>query len=106
MSVVKKEKDPNAKKAAYVKRKYGLTYAAYEAMLKKHGNKCWICSRPPKKLAHNIDHDHKTGQVRGLLCFFCNKFLIGRRRREHAHLFRKSAEYLESTYDWRDYAEE
>lgn len=94
------------KKEYYIKKKYGLSLEAYQAMLEKHGNKCWICGKPPKNLSLNIDHDHKTGQVRGLLDFFCNKFMIGRRRREHAYLFRKAADYLESTYDWRDYGKE
>lgn len=101
--MMKTVKDPHAKKRYYLKKKYGLTLEQHTAMLAKIGNKCWICQKPPKNLALNIDHDHKTGQVRGLLCFFCNKFLIGRRRREHAHLFKRSAEYLESTYDWREH---
>ena len=90
------------KRDRYIRKKYGITEATYEAMFKKGGKKCWICQRPPKpgkKL--NIDHDHRTGQVRGLLCFFCNKFLIGRRRREHANLFARAAAYLASTVDWR-----
>lgn len=41
---------------------------------------CAICNKPEshfmKKLA--VDHNHKTGRVRGLLCYRCNKFLVGR----------------------------
>jgi hypothetical protein len=68
-----------------------------------HGNgACWICARVPKQGKNiPVDHDHRTEQVRGLLCFLCNKKLIGRARREHAWKYRKAAEYLESTKDWR-----
>lgn len=41
---------------------------------------CAICKRPEatfkKRLA--VDHNHRTGKVRALLCFYCNKFIIGR----------------------------
>lgn len=85
----------------YLRGKYGITEAIYRTMLALHDGKCWICDKKPKKSALNVDHDHKSGQVRGLLDFTCNKFLIGRRRREHSYLFRNAADYLESTTDWR-----
>lgn len=88
----------------YLRKKYGITEQIYFAMCALTCGKCWICARPPKEKALNVDHDHKTGQVRGLLCYFCNKFVIGRRRREHADLFTNAAKYLSSTYDWRDHA--
>lgn len=41
---------------------------------------CAICKKPEnhfkKRLA--VDHNHKTSKVRGLLCYRCNKFLVGR----------------------------
>lgn len=41
---------------------------------------CAICRKPEssftKRLA--VDHNHRTGKVRGLLCYRCNKFLVGR----------------------------
>lgn len=87
----------------YLRRLYGISQLVYEKMLEKGNGKCWICQRPPKpgkSLA--VDHDHKTGQVRGLLDWQCNKFFVGRRRREHSHLYRRTADYLDSTKDWRD----
>ena len=85
----------------YLRTKYGITEAIYKKMLAVHNGTCWICNAKPKKSVLNIDHDHKTGQVRGLLCFFCNKYMIGRRRREHAYLFKAAAMYLEGIVDWR-----
>lgn len=85
----------------YLRTKYGITEAIYKKMLALHDGKCWICDQKPKKSALNVDHDHKSGQVRGLLCFLCNKYMIGRRRREHIHLFVAAVAYLQSEVDWR-----
>lgn len=89
------------KRDKYLRKRYGITEATFQRMLKKCAGKCWICLRPPKTKTLNVDHDHKTGQVRGLLCFFCNKYMIGRRRQEHAGLFESAAKYLKSVVDWR-----
>lgn len=41
---------------------------------------CAICKKPEShfKMRLAVDHNHKTGQVRGLLCYRCNKFVVGR----------------------------
>lgn len=89
------------KKDAYLRRKYGITWQQYLWMLHSQGGKCALCLSPPKKLALNVDHCHKTLRVRGLLCFRCNKFLIGRWRKEHAALLQRAAYYLKSDFDGR-----
>ncbi len=68
-----------AKKAAheaYVLKTYGLKAGEYDLLYAEQGYCCAICQRAKgvsKKLA--VDHDHKTGYVRGLLCGPCNKVL-------------------------------
>lgn len=56
----------------YLKKKYGITEKDYNILLKKNNGGCWICGRKPKKRRLCVDHNHKTGQVRGLLCYKCN----------------------------------
>jgi hypothetical protein len=52
-------------------REYGITIEDYDAMFAAQGGRCAICSaRPTRRLA--VDHDHKTGAVRALLCHRCN----------------------------------
>lgn len=53
--------------------RYGLTEEGYKEMLEKQGGVCAICSkREINGLSLAIDHDHRTGKVRGLLCRMCN----------------------------------
>ena len=52
-------------------RRYGLTIEQYDQMLFEQSYVCAICHKPCSK-ALAVDHDHKTGAVRGLLCMNCN----------------------------------
>lgn len=54
-----------------LKRKYGITLDEYNDMLKTQNGKCAICHEE-KNETLCVDHDHKTGKVRGLLCTHCN----------------------------------
>jgi Recombination endonuclease VII len=44
-------------------------------MLAEQGGGCAICGAEPKTKRLHVDHDHKTGAVRGLLCFRCNRLI-------------------------------
>lgn len=59
---------------------YNINQKIYNSMLKSQNYSCAICKtafdQTNKKLKQiNIDHDHDTGKVRGLLCSFCNRSL-------------------------------
>jgi hypothetical protein len=59
-------------------KRYGITLEDYECLLAEQGGNCAICgNHPPDKGASrlSVDHDHGTGQVRGLLCRRCNTML-------------------------------
>lgn len=54
-----------------LKKKFNISIDYYNLLLKKQNNVCAICGgTDTKNLA--VDHDHKTGKVRGLLCHRCN----------------------------------
>lgn len=53
----------------------GVDADTYERMLTAQGGGCAICGATPKTRRLDVDHDHKTGSVRGLLCHRCNRAL-------------------------------
>lgn len=74
----------------HVKTKYGITYEEEQNLLRKQGFKCAICG-DTKKLS--IDHDHKSGKIRMILCGKCNTG-IGMFN-DSIMLLRKAVKYLE-----------
>lgn len=72
------------RKAAHSRRieqTYGITAEEYDALYVLQGGVCYICRRARgtrKRLA--VDHDHATGEVRGLLCKPCNRNVLGHLR--------------------------
>lgn len=65
---------PTARNArnGVLRRQYGISADDYDALLAFQGGKCAICHGGTTKRFFHVDHDHKTGEVRGLLCFLCN----------------------------------
>lgn len=55
---------------ATLRAKYGITLAHRDAMIQRQNGRCAICHKLTEKLC--VDHCHKTGQVRGMLCNQCN----------------------------------
>lgn len=72
-----------------LKRLYGLTPEDVERMICDQNSQCAICKKTSNDL--NVDHDHKTGKVRGMLCGGCNA-LLGRWENPQTHIAIK--EYL------------
>lgn len=64
--------DQNKKKNWVLEKLYGITFEHYSEILKKQDNKCAICCGTSGKRSLSVDHDHKTGKIRGLLCDNCN----------------------------------
>ncbi len=67
--------------------------AWYKSLLKEQGGVCAICKRPPMKHRLAVDHNHKTNEIRGLLCARCNRG-IGLFFDDQA-MFLRAADYLE-----------
>ena len=70
-------------------RRYGLTEAEWLVILARQGWTCAVCKRVPANGRLCTDHEHVKGwkklpaserkkYVRGMLCFFCNHYYVGR----------------------------
>lgn len=92
----KKELD----RARNLMNKYGITIHQYAELLKKQDDKCAICDRHKDEFKSNlaVDHNHATGEIRGLLCSYCNHRVIGRHR--NGDLLRKMAAYVDGGTGW------
>lgn len=87
--------------AGRVQRVYGISSEDYAALLKFQGGKCYICHRRPRTLRLAVDHDHATGEVRGLLCANnengCNRGVVANLEAAHdggLAAARRAVEYL------------
>lgn len=63
------------KRDKFLKAKYGQDYGIdqFDAMFKEQGEACAVCNKPdPEHWNWCVDHDHKTLQIRGILCKMCN----------------------------------
>lgn len=78
------------KKEYHLLRTYGLSLEEYEKMLEEQGGGCAVCGSVE---ALAVDHDHKSGEIRGIICRRCNQG-IGRFE-DNPVLLRKLARYLE-----------
>ena len=87
--------DPERTRGKWLKDAYGISLADYNEMLEGQGHKCAICgqdeTRFQKKLV--VDHCHKTGKVRQLLCNMCNHGLGN--FKDDVSLIAKAILYLE-----------
>ena len=82
-------------KWAQIKKLYGIDRADYEQMMKEQRGVCKICgtTEADHRKFLSVDHDHKTGQVRGLLCHSCN---IGLGKfRDNENLLKLAIVYLQ-----------
>jgi hypothetical protein len=84
-----------------LKRIFGLTMDQYDQMFKLQNGLCAICNCPEtetrngKLIYLSVDHDHKTGKIRKLLCHKCNRALGI--LEESVDLLEKLIQYLKET---------
>jgi hypothetical protein len=91
------EKYREKERAGYVRRRYGISLDEYET---KIAEPCSICRRTLERSTRgrgktnmHLDHCHKTGTIRGVLCRYCNTALglFG----DDPGRLRRAADYLE-----------
>jgi hypothetical protein len=84
----------SACRESWLRYRFGISIEDYSRMFEQQGGRCAICQRHQtelKKTLH-VDHDHKTGEVRGLLCVRCNSSGLG--------AFSDSREVVERALDY------
>jgi hypothetical protein len=84
--------------AGRVEKTYGITAEEYDALFKLQGGRCYICQREAKSRRLAVDHDHRTNEVRGLLCSDnkrgCNHAILGNIK--DLAMAKRIVEYLEN----------
>lgn len=91
----KKKSKYDTKKESISRRKriYDLDDSSYQEMLTSQNNSCAICNKQFIDSLPQIDHCHKTGKIRGILCLLCNTG-IGKLQ-DDPTLLLKAVDYLE-----------
>ena len=94
--IAKKKYNPDLyrrnRRMPILKNKYGITHEEFDSLLTEQENKCALCSNTfTEKMRPCVDHSHKTGKVRGLLCRGCNLIL--------GHI-EKSENYIQRTIQY------
>ena len=80
-------------KDLYLQKNYGITINQFEAILAFQRGKCAICGKDLTAVdaKPNVDHDHRTRILRGIVCNYCNHWVIGNLSLKQA---RAVADYL------------
>ena len=77
----------------HLRNKFGLTVQEYAGILQAQSGVCALCECPPTPgISLHVDHNHGTGEIRGLLCVRCNNALG--LFREDPDLLRRAARYV------------
>lgn len=88
-----KEKSAESSRRSQLRRLYGLTPEQRDELLLAQGSRCALCrSDTPYGKGWHVDHDHKTGKVRGILCGHCN-LMLGYAR-DNPSTLRAAIQYL------------
>ena len=90
------KKNFNKHKNGYLKKMHGITLDEFNEMLKSQDGKCAICGDLSKEDERHfaVDHNHETGENRGILCHKCN-MAVGLFKDDPA-LFQSAITYLKS----------
>jgi hypothetical protein len=88
-----------------LKKKFGITLKDYDNLLKSQDYSCYICGKLQSEINKHldVDHNHKTGKIRGLLCAYCNRMLLRYLRDNKLHaigLIKYLTKAIKEDKDW------
>lgn len=97
-----RSKDPQKSADHWYRYRYGLTVEQVDAMIEEQGGLCAICLSPETKMDPrtkqarrlSVDHDHRTGLPRRMLCQRCNWLLS--RADDDVELLQRAIAYLDT----------
>ncbi len=94
----KSKRNQTLKRDNELQKKFGINLPTFEKILEEQNRVCYICEQENNNSGGSlaVDHNHKTGQVRGLLCGNCNRALG--LLQDSPDLLRKALTYLERDY--------
>lgn len=81
-----------------LKTKYGISQEDYTLIAKFQDNKCYLCLGSPNRKHLSIDHCHKTGKIRGLLCERCN--MVTGTFDKNPKFLERLKQYMKSEFRW------
>ena len=95
-----KQKINQSSRERRLQRVYGISIQKYNQLLEKQSFCCAICEKHQSKEKNSfaVDHNHFTGEIRGLLCYYCNHRVVGKHR--DGILLRKIADYVDQGTGW------
>ena len=94
-----KQENPHKIREYNLLKDFGITHEEYIKMHEAQNGLCGICGEPEKAFMKTktmflaVDHDHETGEIRGLLCTNCNNGLG--RFKDNIDLLKKAIQYIE-----------
>jgi hypothetical protein len=97
MVLSKRERTRRARRSkhnTHLKKTYGITIEDYDKLLASQGGKCAICRGGTSKRHFAVDHNHKSGVIRGLLCARCNTALA--RFMDNITNLRRAVKYMKA----------
>lgn len=68
-------KEKERRRRRFLERTYRLSSEQYDWLVKEQNGVCYLCQKPSKNRRLSVDHSHKSGKVRALLCNKCNLFI-------------------------------
>jgi hypothetical protein len=85
--------NPFYERSNRLKRRYGITLEEFNSMFIRQGKRCLLCGTDsPDGRNWAVDHSHKTGEVRGILCTKCNVMIA--MARDSVDMLRRGISYL------------
>jgi hypothetical protein len=87
--------NPNYHRNWQLIKSFGINLEQYNCILKEQKYKCALCKRPASQFKRHlaVDHNHKTLFIRGLICDYCNYYLM-RYFKDNKQLMIKMIDYL------------